>query len=183
VTEQLQALPPRRQQLRAFRGAGYDKGRPKLVQAAWFATSNLVFQKWWLPASARPRLLRLFGAEVGADVVIRHRVRIHWPWKLAVGAGSWLGEGVWIINLERVEIGVDVCVSQEALLCSGGHDRRSPTFEYANAPVVLEDESWVAARATVLPGVTVGRGAVVAAGAVVAKDVPAFQLDRGAGRG
>jgi len=38
--------------------------------------------------------------------------------------------------------------------------------------VSVEDGAWIAARVTVLPGVTIGRGSVVAAGAVVTRDVP-----------
>jgi len=38
-------------------------------------------------------------------------------------------------------------------------------------PVVIEDYAWVATRAMILPGVTIGQGAVVAAGSVVTKDV------------
>jgi acetyltransferase-like isoleucine patch superfamily enzyme len=37
--------------------------------------------------------------------------------------------------------------------------------------VVIGDNAWIGARATILPGVTVGKGAVVAAGAVVIRDV------------
>src|SRR5664280_2710554 len=64
-----------RRSLRDFRGTGYDKGRPIVVQALWFAFMNLVFMKWWLPASWRVYLLRAFGSEVGKNVLIRHRVR------------------------------------------------------------------------------------------------------------
>ncbi|GGU74529.1 colanic acid biosynthesis acetyltransferase WcaF [Streptomyces filipinensis] len=157
--------------LRGFTGAGYDKGRPLLVQAAWFAVEHLVFVKWWCPARWRPPLLRAFGARVGRGVLIRHGVRVHWPWKLEIGDDAWLGEGAWIINLEPVSIGHDCCVSQDALLCTGSHLRRSPTFEFDNGPVRLEPGSWVAARAVVLRGVTVGRGAVVGAGAVAHRDL------------
>jgi len=47
------------------------------------------------------------------------------------------------------------------------------------APIVVEDDVWLATRAVVLKGVTVGRGAVVAAGAVVTKDVPPYTLVAG----
>jgi putative colanic acid biosynthesis acetyltransferase WcaF len=164
---------PSTRRLRDFTGAGYDKGRPLLHQVAWFVTQNLVFAKWWFPARWRPGLLRLFGAQIGSGVLIRHRVRVHWPWKLAIGDDSWIGEEAWILNLEPVSIGANVCVSQGAFLCTGSHQRRSPTFEFDNAPISLEDGSWVAAKAVVLRGVTVHPGAVVGAGAVVSADVPA----------
>ncbi|HEV2474158.1 MAG TPA: DapH/DapD/GlmU-related protein, partial [Chthonomonadales bacterium] len=38
-------------------------------------------------------------------------------------------------------------------------------------PIRIGSGAWIGARATVLPGVTVGHGSVVAAGAVVAADV------------
>ena len=159
-------------QLREFTGAGYDKGRPVLVQAAWFVIQNLVFAKWWFPARWRPGVLRLFGGQVGSRVLIRHRVRVHWPWKLAIGDDVWIGEDAWILNLEPVTIGNDVCVSQGAFLCTGSHQRRSHSFEFDNAPIILDDGSWVAAKAVVLRGVTVHSGAVVGAGAVAVADVP-----------
>lgn len=45
--------------------------------------------------------------------------------------------------------------------------------------VVIEDDVWVGQRATILGGVTVGRGAVIAAGAVVTKSVPAYSIVAG----
>ncbi|WP_066909988.1 DapH/DapD/GlmU-related protein [Millisia brevis] len=156
-----------------FTGAGYDKGRPVHIQALWLAVSGLVLTRWWCPGRVRVAILRAFGATIADNVLIRHRVRIHWPWKLTVGADTWIGEDTWILNLEPVTIGSDVCISQAVLLCTGSHDRRSPTFEFDNAPIVIEDGAWVAARATVLRGVTVGTDAVVGATALVTADVPA----------
>lgn len=159
--------------LAEFSGRGYDKGRGRLVQVAWLLLSGAVVTRWWCPARARTAILRAFGAQLGEGVLVRHRVRVHWPWKLVVGDDCWIGEGTWILNLEPVSIGNDVCVSQDVLLCTGSHERRSPTFEFDNAPIRLEDGAWIAARATVLRGVTVGAHAVVGATALVTRDVPA----------
>lgn len=159
--------------LSTFTLSGYDKGRPKAVQALWFACMNTIFMPWFVPAGFRVALLRAFGADIGSCVLIRHRVRVLWPWKLTVGDNSWIGEGVWILNLEPVSIGANVCLSQEAMLCTGSHDHRRSDFGYANRSITIEDGAWVGARATVLPGVAIGAEAVVAAGAVVARDVHA----------
>ncbi|GEC04883.1 colanic acid biosynthesis acetyltransferase WcaF [Streptomyces spinoverrucosus] len=158
--------------LRGFTGAGYDKGRPLLVQAAWFAVLHLVFVKWWFPARWRPAVLRAFGARVGQRVLIRRGVRVHWPWRLSVGDDVWIGEDAWLLNLEQITIGSNVCVSQSALLCTGSHQHDHPTFEFDNGPIRLEHGAWVAARSVVLRGVTVGRGAVVGASAVAHRDIP-----------
>ena len=114
--------------LSTFTLGTYDKGRSKMVQAIWFATLYLVFYRWWCPAALRVRILRWFGATIGDGVHIRHRVRVHWPWKLIIGDRCWIGEGAWILNLEPVTIEADVCVSQEAMLCTGSHDHRSSDF-------------------------------------------------------
>ena len=47
------------------------------------------------------------------------------------------------------------------------------------APIMIGDDVWLATRAVVLKGVTVGSGAVVATGAVVTKDVPPHTLVAG----
>lgn len=44
------------------------------------------------------------------------------------------------------------------------------------SPVVIEDDVWIGAKATILKGVRIGRGAIVAAGAVVVSDVAPFTL-------
>lgn len=127
--------------------------------------------RWWCPASLRVRILRMFGAQIGSNVLIRHRVRVHWPWKLEIGDNSWVGEGAWLLNLEPISIGRNVCISQEALICTGSHERNSLAFEFDNAPVVIEDAAWIATRVIVLRGVTIGAGATVGANVTVAKDV------------
>jgi putative colanic acid biosynthesis acetyltransferase WcaF len=157
--------------LQGFTGSGYDRGRHRGWQAAWLACQSLVFKRIWLPSAARVALLRFFGAHVGTGVSIRHDVTIHWPWKLSIGSNSWIGVGAWILNLEPVEIGHDCCISQQALLCTGSHDHRSPTFEFDNGPIVIGNGVWIAARATVLRGVTIGDEALVGACALVAHDV------------
>lgn len=158
--------------LSGFTGAGYEKGRSAVWQLAWMFASGVIVMRWWCPNRLRIAILRGFGAEIAEGVLIRHRVRVHWPWKLSVGEHSWIGEGAWILNLEDVRIGQQVCISQEVLLCTGSHDRRSPTFEFDNAPIVIRDGAWIATRATVLRGTTIGRNALVGASALVVASVP-----------
>ena len=56
---------------------------------------------------------------------------------------------------------------------------KSGGFENVRAPVKIEDYAWLGTRATVLAGVTIGRGAVVATGAVVTRDVEAYTVVAG----
>lgn len=164
---------PQVRRLSGFTGAGYDKGRLKPVQALWVLASIMFVERTWCPSSLRVMILRIFGAEIGNGVIIRNRVRVHWPWKLTIGNDVWIGVDSWLLNLEPIHIGSDVCISQGAFLCTGSHRADSPTFEYDNAPITVRDGAWIAARATVLRGVTIGQRAVVGAGALVVQDVPA----------
>jgi len=157
---------------------GYDKGRGFLWQASWFAVQNLIFGAWWCPGALRPVLLRLFGARVGENPFIRHRVRVLWPWKLVMGDNAVLGEDVWLLNLEQITIGSDVCLSQGTFLCTGSHNHATPDFAYDNGPITVENGVWVAAQALVLRGVTIGTGSVVGARAVVRHDVPPWTTVR-----
>lgn len=158
--------------LAGFTGAGYDKGRPKVVQALWVAVSTLFCERIWCPPATRVAILRAFGAKIGENVLVRHDVRIHWPWKLTIGDNSWIGVEAWLLNLEPIYIGSNVCISQSAFLCTGSHDHTSPTFEFDNAAIVIEDGVWIAARATVLRGVTVGADSVIGATALVHGNIP-----------
>ncbi len=162
-----------RRRLSLFTGHGYDKGRGFIMRAAWVVLGQPVTRSVLCPATARAWILRAFGANIGEGARIRHNVTIHWPWKLSVGRDSWIGAGVWLLNLEPIYIGSDVCVSQWALLCTGSHHWDDPAFEFDNAPIVVEDGTWIAARSTVLRGVTIGAGALIGAGAVITRDVPA----------
>ena len=164
--------PGARFSLRDFTGANYSRGRPWPVQLLWMLVSRCVTMRWWCPNRLRVFILRSFGARIGTGTLIRHDVKIHWPWKLEIGHHTWIGESTWILNLEPVVIGSNTCISQDVLLCTGSHDRFSPTFEFDNAPIVIGDSVWIATRATILRGVHVADGATVGATAVVTGDVP-----------
>ena len=80
-----------RRSLAARRGHPYDKGRGLVAQVLWVVTSTLVFTQVWCPSRLRCVLLRWFGAEIGTGVLIKHKVNVQWPWKLAIGDNSWVG--------------------------------------------------------------------------------------------
>ena len=142
----------------------------------WWLISNLIFVNAFTPISLRPTILRIFGATVGTGVSIRRGVRVHFPWNLEIGDDCWIGEEVWFINHEKITIGSDVCISQRSIICSGGHDYRSASLEYAHKPVMIKDGAWVCLDAKVLPGVTIGECSVVSAGEIVRKSLPDYSM-------
>jgi putative colanic acid biosynthesis acetyltransferase WcaF len=162
--------------LSRFRNNRFDRARPFWVEALWLITQAL-FVSSWLPGSGYRRLiLKLFGASVGKNVVIKPRVRIKFPWQLVIGNNSWIGEDVWIDNLAFVTIGSSACISQGTYLCTGSHDWTSPTFDLVVKAIVIGDGAWVAAKSTVGPGVTVGEGAVLGLGGTALKDLDPWSI-------
>jgi len=75
-----------------------------------------------------------------------------------------------------LRIGNNVSISPEVMFITSQHLKDDPGFRIEDKHIVIEDYAWIGSRATLLPGVTIGRGAVVAAGAVVAKDVAPFTV-------
>ena len=149
----------------------YDPGASALKRRCWYIINALLFHSWLFPFSRiKISLLRLFGAKVGAGVVIKPRVNIKHPWRLIVGDYVWIGEGVWIDNLAQVVLGSNVCVSQGALLLTGSHDYKDLTFRLILGEIHLSDGVWIAANVVVCPGVRCARNVVVTVGSVLRKD-------------
>ncbi|MDX2306643.1 MAG: WcaF family extracellular polysaccharide biosynthesis acetyltransferase [Hyphomicrobium sp.] len=154
-----------------FDNRGFDRGRGRLVEALWIGVAHPLVASSIPGSGWRRALLRMFGARIGTGVVVKPRVRVKFPWRLVVGDHSWLGENIWIDNLAEVTVGAHCCLSQDVYICTGSHDWSRETFDLVTRPVRIEDGAWVAARASVAPGVTIGAGAVVAFGMVVTRDV------------
>ncbi len=135
-----------------------------LVQLSSLAWPFVMRATGWVfvPNSLRLAVLRVFGAQIGRGVLMRPRVRVTSPARLAIGEDSWIGEGVTLDGAGSIRIGANVVLSQAAVL-------RCPAD--AHGELVVDDGAWIALRARVTGPVTIGRRAVVGAAAVVARDV------------
>lgn len=153
--------------------AGLDRGRSFWVEACWYICKCLLFlTPLPVPCWIKRVVLRGFGARIGKGVIIKPRVNIHFPWKLTIAAHTWVGEEVFLLNFEPINIGAHCCISQRAFLCTGNHDYRQPAMPYRNQPITVEDGAWIGAQTFVSPGVTIGSEAVIAAGSVVTRNQP-----------
>lgn len=158
---------PTDRRLDLYENKGYSPGRTKAWQIAWYVVSLLFVESGCVPISSVKRsILRLFGAKIGKGVVIKPQVRIKYPWRLSIGDHSWIGQEVWIDNLDDVSIGQHTVVSQGAYLCTGSHNHRSPKFELRTGPIRIGDGAWVCAKAILLAGAVVEDNQVVSAGTV-----------------
>ena len=83
-----------------------------------------------------------------------------------------------------VTIGSHVNLAQGITVTALNHnfpdsEKRIDEQGVSTVPVTIEDDIWIGANATILPGVCIGQHSVVAAGAVVTKDVPPHSLVAG----
>ena len=164
---------------KAFHSKTYVIGASKLKIILWYITNMLFIKSGLIPYSnIIVSILRLFGAEIGIDVRIKPCIDIKYPWKLKLGDHSWLAD-CYIENLEQVSIGKNVCVSQKAMLLTGNHSFRSPSFDLITSPIILEDGVWIGAKAIVCPGITVQSHAVLTVASVATKDMEGYFIYQG----
>lgn len=108
--------------------------------------------------------------------------------------GAWFGSGKGVRVGDRSDLGLDclvigplvvgrdVMMGPRCCILASSHDTRStsvPMNQQGFLPdrvVVIEDDVWIGANVTVLPGRTIGRGSIVGAGAVVTRDVPPYTV-------
>lgn len=141
--------------------------KPAVQVYLWAIVELLViYNPWQISSRLRVGALRRFGAEVGKGVIIRPRTRIKFPWKLSLGDRCWIGEGAWIHNQDRVEVGNDVVISQEVFITTGSH-ALAADMALITRPVRISDGAWLTTRSMVLGGVTVGRSAVISPNTVI----------------
>lgn len=142
--------------------------RPAWQVYLW-AVCELLFvtNPWQISSGLRVRVLRAFGAEIAPGVIFRPRTRVKFPWKLHIGARSWIGEGVWFHNQDHIYIGHDVVISQETFLTTGSHAHRRD-MALITRPIVLEAGSWVTTRCVILGGSRICRSAMVQPLALIA---------------
>lgn len=101
---------------------------------------------------------------------------VHTGAKLKIGSRSRIN-GVHIAAKTSITIGKNVRIAPYTLIMdSDFHDIREHTSDGLCAPIVIEDNVWIASRAIILKGVTIGEGSVIAAGAVVTRSVPAYSM-------
>ena len=120
-----------------------------------------------VPLAAAAETPVMLGAEVWS------------PRELSIGARTIVGRRCVLDARGGIAIGSDVNIGSDTILMTAKHEVQDPDFTASYAPIAIGDRVWIALRATVLGGVTIGEGAVVAAGAVVTRDVPPFAIVAG----
>lgn len=96
---------------------------------------------------------------------------------LCVGPDGFIGHGTTIMARQGVTIGADCLIAEYVTIRDQNHDYMAGKplrcQGFVCAKISIGNNVWIGAKATILPGVTIGDNAVVAANAVVTRDIPA----------
>jgi putative colanic acid biosynthesis acetyltransferase WcaF len=166
--------------LSSFNNSWYKPGGTKIKRIFWYYTNILFFLNPWNPfSSLKKTILKLYGANIGKGFVIKPAVNIKYPWKLKIGDFVWIGENVWIDNLDNVEIGNNVSISQGAVLLCGNHNYKKSTFDLITGKIILEDGVWIGARSIVTPGILCKSHSVLSVNSVATQNLEAYTIYQG----
>jgi|AMZC01.1.fsa_nt_AMZC01002908.1_2 acetyltransferase-like isoleucine patch superfamily enzyme len=152
-----------------------DPHYTKIHEAA-FHTTRLLTE---LNTSINDDRIRELWGEI-SGIPLDYSTSIQVPFYINIGLFIHIGKNVYInhacsfLGIGGIRIEDDVLIGPKVSLITESHplnplERKSLLVK----PVVIKQNAWIGAGATILPGVTVGENAIVAAGAVVSKDVPA----------
>jgi acetyltransferase-like isoleucine patch superfamily enzyme len=117
--------------------------------------------------------LKLLGADIGNNVKSYGRFTIMNAKNLTIGNNSTLNEGVHINCRDKVIIGQEVRISTNVQIHTGKLLINSYPRIHTNAPIIIEDNVWIASGCIISAGVKIGKNAVIGANSVVIENVEA----------
>lgn len=160
---------------------GLSEAWPKI----WNRIGN-IWLDWWLlwlywigiiPVHfVRKFFYELAGMRLGQGSVIHTYARFYDPQGIKIGNDSIVGDHAFLDGRDRLAIGDHVDIASYVFIYNSEHDINAEDFRATTAPVFIADYVFIGPRATILPGVKIGKGAIVGAGAVVTKDVPEYAI-------
>ena len=121
--------------------------------------------------------------EIGHNVYIGHNtiLKAYYNNKLIIGNNTWIGQDCFFHSAGGILIGNEVGIGPKVSILTSQHrpelKNESVLFSSLECKqVILEEGCDIGVNATILPGVSIGKGAIIAAGAVVTKNVPAGEV-------
>lgn len=129
---------------------------------------------FWIPShTLRKLLVKLTFKHIGKRVCLLRNLDIRKPKNIEIGNDVVINKKVLLDGRGGIlKIGNHVDIAQETIIWTLGHDVNGLKHDSWGGQTTICDYVWIGARSTIMPGVTIGRGAVVGSCSVVTKDVP-----------
>ncbi len=97
--------------------------------------------------------------------------------KIVIGSHVFIAGGVTIVDTDFHPLDAAARLEDTIAISTVGDKSRRPHFD--SQPVTIGDQVWIGFNATILKGVTIGKGSVIQPGAVVSKNVPPYSSASG----
>ncbi|UUX35071.1 DapH/DapD/GlmU-related protein [Fundicoccus culcitae] len=125
----------------------------------------------------RAKVERILGYSIPESTRIRQPFYMDFGKNIQFGENVFINASVHMQDQGGIKIGNNALIGHQVVLATLDHDLEpSKRGNLHPAPIVIEEDVWIGANATILKGVTIGKGSVVAAGCVVNKDVPPYSV-------
>jgi maltose O-acetyltransferase len=106
------------------------------------------------------------------STIAKTRLTTHKGGELKIGNNNFIN-GAIISATTKITIGNNCKFGPFSMIIdSDFHNVKDHNKDGESAEIIIEDDVWVGAKATILKGVRIGKGAVIAVGSVVTKNVP-----------
>ncbi|GAB4057264.1 sugar O-acetyltransferase [Catellatospora paridis] len=167
-----------RNEQRLRTGTPESRAFAERVQTVMGLTSRLNMLPFGDLGARRAVLTEIFGGPVPDSLSILPPFYCDFGLGASFGERVFINQGCFFLDYGGITVGDRVLIGPGVTLSTAGHPvELDERYEFiTHAPIVIEDDVWIGAAATITPGVTIGRGSVVGAGAVVAKDVPPLSV-------
>ena len=158
-------------------GGIIDKNDPELPQL-WKQVSQTIALSSVLNRATntnqiREQLSKIIGSSIDSSTIVFVPFHTNFGKHIRLGKNVFINHGCSFLDLGGIIIEDDVLIGPKVNIITENHPIDPANRESLDlAKVVIKQNAWIGAGATVLPGVTIGQNSIVAAGAVVTKNVP-----------
>lgn len=128
----------------------------------------------------REILSDIIGTKIDESTTIFAPFHTNFGRYISIGKNVFINHACSFLDMGGIIIGDNVLIGPKVNLVSENHPiDPSQRNALIGKPIVIKNNVWIGAAATILPGITVGENSIVAAGAIVTKDVPANTIVAG----
>ena len=158
------------------------------------------FKRLGKKTTIQPSFSLLIGAEnivignncsIGRNVQLTawtHRREQTFQSEIIIGNNCSINEDSHVTAINSIRIGNNVRIGKKVLITDNAHGASLPELMdiapnkrplYSKGPVLIDDNVWIGEKASIMPGVHIGKGSIIGANAVVTKDVPPYSIAAG----
>lgn len=109
--------------------------------------------------------------------------------QVIIKEGTRIGSYAHISAINKITIGKNVLIGRRVTIIDNAHGQSNKAIDlqsapylrelYTKGPITINDNVWIGEKATICPGVTIGKGSIIGANAVVTKSIPPYSIAAG----